>query len=77
MSKVDKFKFVGGPRDGLELENGLGFIPDIIDGNAFHLFGPKAYAVMEIDYDEGVATFEHMRLVNGTVAGAASQGDDV
>lgn len=63
-SKVKYFHFVGGPDDGLVLENGIGFVPDVIDNGAVHLFGDRAYAVTQIDFDNGNAVFEHMRLVN-------------
>lgn len=65
MSKVDTIKFIGGPRDGECVENGIGFVPDVINGdNEIHLFGNNAYAVVKIDHDTGIAYFEHMRLVN-------------
>jgi hypothetical protein len=78
VSKIERFKFTGGPNDGLELENGLGFIPDVIDGKAFHMFGASAYAVMMINWDEGYAVFEPIKLVNlENDTGTSRQRDDV
>lgn len=57
-------KFIGGPRDGDLLKNELEFLPDIIDGNAIHLFGDNAYALVEVNYNNGTAMYEPVKLVH-------------
>lgn len=62
--QINKLKFIGGPRDGDELTNKLPVVPGVIDRNSIHIFGPDAYALIEINWDEGYATFEHMTLID-------------
>lgn len=63
-------KFIGGPRDGDLLKNELDFLPDIIDGDAIHLFGNNAYALVEVNYNTGVAKYETMKLVHNEEDGS-------
>lgn len=63
MLNISKYKFVGGPRDGEECGSELATIPLVIDGRSVHYFGDEAYALTQINNNEGYALFEHMLLV--------------
>jgi len=74
VSKINLFKFLGGAKDGLALENNVGFTPDVIDGEAIHLFGEGAYALVMIDHENSVAIYEHMKLINDPSASGLHAG---
>lgn len=62
--QINKIKLLGGSRDGELLDLELDFVPDIIDGEAIHVFGRNAYALVEANYNTGVALFECMKLLH-------------
>lgn len=40
-------------------------LPDVIDGdNGIHLFGSDTYVIVEANWDEGTAIYEHIKLYN-------------
>lgn len=56
-----KLEFSGGPRDGDEVHSEL--LPEVIDGNSYHFYGPESYVLIGVDADKKIAMYEHMKLV--------------
>ena len=55
-----KVTLLGGPLDGQDIE--AEYLPEVIDGDSFHFFGHRAYVLIEVDYENKVAKYEHIKI---------------
>lgn len=70
-----RFQLLGGPDDGQLIESDS--LPEVIDGESFHFYGSKAYVLIEVDYDNKTAKYEHIKVGGKMDEGETSDSNGV
>lgn len=61
LAQINKLKLIAGPRDGEEIDYKINKIPEIFSEDiALWFHGKSAYILAAVDYNEGVAYYEHI-----------------
>ena len=70
-----RVSLLGGPMDGQDIE--AEYLPEVIDGDSFHFFGQRAYVLIEIDYENKIAKYEHIKIGGKMEEGGFSEDSGI
>ena len=70
-----RVSLLGGPMDGQAIE--AEYLPEVIDGDSFHFFGQSAYVLIEVDYENKIAKYEHIKIGGKVEQGGFSENSGI